>query len=50
MRRLPRQLRSTDARWVIIFYEALGFGVAERWEQGGTLMSVMIQAAICRLA
>lgn len=28
----------------ITFYEALGFGVAERWEQDGTLMSVMIQA------
>jgi uncharacterized glyoxalase superfamily protein PhnB len=28
----------------ITFYEALGFGVAQRWEQDGTLMSVMIQA------
>lgn len=28
----------------ITFYEALGFGVAERWEQDGTLMSVMVQA------
>ena len=28
----------------LTFYEALGFGVAERWEQDGTLMSVMIQA------
>ncbi len=28
----------------IAFYEALGFGVAERWEQDGALMSVMIQA------
>jgi len=28
----------------ITFYEALGFGVAQKWEQDGTLMSVMIQA------
>jgi uncharacterized glyoxalase superfamily protein PhnB len=28
----------------ITFYEALGFGIAERWEQDGALMSVMIQA------
>jgi uncharacterized glyoxalase superfamily protein PhnB len=28
----------------IAFYEALGFGVAERWEQDGALTSVMIQA------
>ena len=28
----------------ITFYEALGFGVAERWEQDGTLIGVMIQA------
>jgi|SRR5687767_11760196 uncharacterized glyoxalase superfamily protein PhnB len=28
----------------ITFYEALGFGVAQKWEQDGALMSVMIQA------
>jgi len=28
----------------IAFYEALGFGVAQRWERDGSLMSVMIQA------
>ncbi len=28
----------------ITFYEALGFGVADRWEQDGTLIGVMIQA------
>lgn len=26
------------------FYEALGFSVAQRWEQDGTLLSVMLQA------
>ena len=33
-----------DLAGSITFYEALQFGVAERWEQDGTLMSVMIQA------
>lgn len=28
----------------ITFYEALGFGVAERWEEDGTLLGVMLQA------
>jgi uncharacterized glyoxalase superfamily protein PhnB len=28
----------------ITFYEALGFGVAERWEENGTLLGAMMQA------
>jgi uncharacterized glyoxalase superfamily protein PhnB len=28
----------------ITFYEALGFSVSQRWEQDGTLMSVMLKA------
>ena len=28
----------------IMFYEALGFAVGQRWEQDGTLMSVMLKA------
>lgn len=28
----------------ITFYEALGFAVGQRWEQDGTLMSVMLKA------
>lgn len=28
----------------ITFYEALGFGVGQRWEQDGTLMSVMLKS------
>ncbi len=28
----------------ITFYEALGFSVGQRWEQDGTLMSVMLKA------
>jgi len=28
----------------ITFYEALGFGVGQRWEQDGTLIGVMLQA------
>jgi uncharacterized glyoxalase superfamily protein PhnB len=28
----------------IAFYEALGFGVADRWEDNGTLLGVMLQA------
>jgi catechol 2,3-dioxygenase-like lactoylglutathione lyase family enzyme len=28
----------------IAFYEALGFAVAERWEEDGTLLGVMLQA------
>jgi uncharacterized glyoxalase superfamily protein PhnB len=28
----------------ITFYEALGFSVAQRWEQDGTLFSVMLRA------
>lgn len=33
----------------IAFYEALGFGIAEKWEQDGTLMSVMLQAGQLQL-
>jgi uncharacterized glyoxalase superfamily protein PhnB len=28
----------------ITFYEALGFGVGQRWEQDGTLLGVMLKA------
>ena len=28
----------------ITFYEAIGFGVAERWEENGTLLGAMLQA------
>jgi len=33
----------------IKFYEALGFGVAQRWEQEGTLVGVMLQAGELQL-
>src|SRR6185436_16839363 len=33
----------------IAFYEALGFAVAQRWEQDGKLMSVMLQAGELQL-
>lgn len=33
----------------IAFYEALGFGIAEKWDQDGTVMSVMLQAGHLQL-
>ena len=33
----------------IAFYEALGFTVGERWEDGGTLLGVMLQAGRLQL-
>ena len=33
----------------ITFYEALGFGVVQRWEQDGTLLGVMLQAGELQL-
>jgi uncharacterized glyoxalase superfamily protein PhnB len=33
----------------ITFYEALGFTVAQRWEQDGTLFSVMMQSGELQL-
>jgi len=33
----------------IKFYEALGFGVVQRWEQEGTLVGVMLQAGELQL-
>lgn len=37
---LPRSIR---------FYEGLGFGVEERWEEGGTLLGVMVRAGDVRI-
>jgi uncharacterized glyoxalase superfamily protein PhnB len=33
-----------DLQKSITFYEALGFGVEERWEENGTLLGVMMRA------
>jgi uncharacterized glyoxalase superfamily protein PhnB len=37
-------LTADDLGKSITFYEALGFSVAQRWEQDGTLFSVMLRA------
>ena len=38
-----------DLQKSLAFYEALGFGVEERWEENGTLMGVMLRAGSARV-
>jgi uncharacterized glyoxalase superfamily protein PhnB len=38
-----------DLQKSITFYEALGFGIDERWEEGGTLLGVMLRAGNIRM-
>ena len=38
-----------DLQKSLAFYEALGFGVDERWEENGTLMGVMLRAGNARI-
>lgn len=38
-----------DIQKSIAFYEALGFAVADRWEDNGTLMGVMLQAGTLQI-
>ncbi len=38
-----------DLQKSIAFYEALGFTIDERWEDGGTLQSVMMRAGETRI-
>jgi uncharacterized glyoxalase superfamily protein PhnB len=38
-----------DLQRSIAFYEALGFGVEERWEDQGTLLGVMLRAGNHRI-
>src|SRR5207237_9773376 len=33
-----------DLQKSIVFYEALGFAIVERWEENGTLLGVMLRA------
>jgi uncharacterized glyoxalase superfamily protein PhnB len=37
-------LTVNDLQQSIRFFEALGFGIEERWEENGTLLGVMLQA------
>ena len=41
---LSASLTVNDVEKSIRFFEGLGFGVEERWEDGGTLMGVMLRA------
>jgi catechol 2,3-dioxygenase-like lactoylglutathione lyase family enzyme len=43
-RTIMPSLTVDDLSKSIAFYEALGFGIAERWEDNGTLLGVMLQA------
>lgn len=38
-----------DVRQSLRFYEGLGFGVDERWEEDGVLLGVMVQAGEVRI-
>ncbi|MGH7575002.1 MAG: VOC family protein [Longimicrobiales bacterium] len=38
-----------DLQQSLRFYEALGFGVEERWEEDGTLLGVMLRAGEARI-
>ncbi len=38
-----------DLQRSIRFFEALGFGVDERWEEGGVLLGVMLKAGEARI-
>jgi uncharacterized glyoxalase superfamily protein PhnB len=38
-----------DLQASIRFYEALGFGIDERWEEGGVLLGVMLKAGEARI-
>jgi uncharacterized glyoxalase superfamily protein PhnB len=38
-----------DLQTSIAFFEALGFGVEERWEENGVLLGVMLQAGQARI-
>jgi uncharacterized glyoxalase superfamily protein PhnB len=42
-------LTVNDIQRSITFFEGLGFGVEERWEEKGTLLGVMLQAGEARL-
>jgi uncharacterized glyoxalase superfamily protein PhnB len=41
---LAPSLTVNDLQQSIRFFEALGFGIKERWEENGTLLGVMLQA------
>jgi uncharacterized glyoxalase superfamily protein PhnB len=38
-----------DVQQSLDFFQKLGFGVEERWENGGTLEGVMLRAGNCRI-
>jgi uncharacterized glyoxalase superfamily protein PhnB len=38
-----------DLQKSIHFFEGLGFGIEERWEEGGVLLGVMLQAGQARI-
>jgi uncharacterized glyoxalase superfamily protein PhnB len=38
-----------DLQQSIRFYEGLGFGIEERWEEGGVLLGVMLKAGEARI-
>ena len=38
-----------DLQKSVTFFEGLGFGVEERWEENGTLMGVMLRAGEARI-
>jgi uncharacterized glyoxalase superfamily protein PhnB len=38
-----------DLQQSIKFYEGLGFGIEERWEEGGVLLGVMLRAGEARI-
>src|SRR4029453_5048285 len=38
-----------DLQKSIAFYEALGFSIAERWEEKGTLLGVMLRAGTTQI-
>src|SRR5262245_2584628 len=44
VKELSTGLTVNDLQKSIAFFEALGFGVEERWEDGGALLGVMMRA------
>jgi uncharacterized glyoxalase superfamily protein PhnB len=46
---LVPSLTVDDLQKTIAFYEKLGFGIEERWEDNGVLLGVMLQAGAFRL-
>jgi len=49
VKQLMPSLTVDDLQKSVTFFERLGFGVDERWEEGGSLLGVMLRAGEVRL-